>query len=110
MVEPAPPPSNNGDENMSNTYILADSIARLLADNPQGLSSYEIFNQLADSDLGSRWLPTRNAIGPKLRSIGGLEKTGKSIAYTTVSTRTVVVWTLNMKDYIEWRGADVINY
>ena len=95
---------------MSNTYILADSIARLLANNPQGLSSYEIFNQLVDSNLNSRWLPTRNAIGPKLRSIGGLQKTGTSTAYTTVSTRSVVVWTLNMQDYIKWRGADVIGY
>lgn len=93
---------------MSNTYILADSVARLLIANPEGLSSYEIFNQLVDSNLNSRWLPTRNSIGPKLRAIGGLEKTGTSTAYTTVSTRSVVVWRINMEDYIKWRGADVI--
>lgn len=94
---------------MSNTYILADSVARLLIANPEGLSSYEIFNQLVDSNLNSRWLPTRNSIGPKLRAIGGLEKAGKSTAYTTVSTRSVVVWRLNMKEYIKWRGVDVIS-
>lgn len=100
--------SNMEMNKMSNTYILADSIARLLVDNPQGLSSYEIFNQLADSDLNRRWLPTRNSIGPKLKAIGGFEKYGKGTAYTTVSTRSVVVWRLNMDDYIKWRGADVI--
>tara|TARA_R100001163_G_C5068132_1_gene207953 strand:+ start:462 stop:758 length:297 start_codon:yes stop_codon:yes gene_type:complete len=94
--------------NMSNAYILADSIARLLAANPDGLSSYEIFNHLADSNLNSRWLPTRNSIGPKLRAIGGLEKAGKATAYTAVSERRVVVWKINMEDYIKWRGADVI--
>jgi len=94
---------------MSNAYILADSIARLLVDNPQGLSSYEIFNRLADSNLNGRWLPTRNSIGPKLRAIGGLEKVGKATAYTTVSERSVVVWRINMDDYIKWRGADVIS-
>jgi len=93
----------------NNPYILADSVARLLVANPEGLSSYEIFNHLADSDMNSRWLPTRNSIGPKLRAIGGLEKSGKSTAYTTVSTRSVVVWRLNIQDYIKWRGKDVIS-
>tara|TARA_R110000765_G_scaffold40511_1_gene87122 strand:+ start:88 stop:375 length:288 start_codon:yes stop_codon:yes gene_type:complete len=94
---------------MSNTYILADSVARLLIANPEGLSSYEIFNQLVDSDLNIRWLPTRNSIGPRLKAIGGLEKTGTSTAYTTVSTRSVVVWQLNIEEYIKWRGVDVIS-
>jgi len=73
------------------------------------LSSYEIFNQLADSGLNSRWLPTRNAIGPKLRAIGGLEKAGKATAYSTAGTRSVVVWRLNIEKYIKWRGVDVIS-
>ena len=94
---------------MSNTYILADSVARLLIANPEGLSSYEIFNQLVDSDLNIRCLPTRNSIGPRLKAIGGLEKTGTSTAYTTVSTRSVVVWQLNIEEYIKWRGVDVIS-
>ncbi len=94
---------------MSNAYILADSVARLLADNPQGLSSYEIFNHLADDNLSARWLPTRNSLGPRLRAIGGFNKSGKATGYTASQSRSVVVWTINMDDYIQWRGADVIS-
>ena len=91
----------------TNTYILSDIVARLLVANPEGLSTYELFNQLADSELKTRWLPTRNSFGPKLRAIGGINKQGTATGYSTAGPRTVVVWSIDIEAYNEWRGANV---
>lgn len=93
----------------TNAYILSDIVAKILVANPEGLSTYELFNRLADSNLKSRWLPTRNSFGPKLRAMGGINKQGTATGYSTAGTRTVVVWSIDIQAYNEWRGADVFS-
>ena len=81
---------------------FADSVARLLVDNPDGLSSYDIFNKLADED-NPRWLPTRNSIGSKLKAIGGVVKAGKATGYSSMTSRKVVLWVIDIDKFNRWR-------
>ena len=87
---------------MSNRYLFADSVADLLKDKPEGLSSYDIFNKLADNKT-PRWLPTRNSIGSKLRAIGGIIKKGTDTGYSAMTSRRVVVWVLDVEKFNRWR-------
>lgn len=87
---------------MSNRYLFADSVADLLRANPEGLSSYDIFNKLADTD-NPRWLPARNTIGSRLKGIGGVVKAGKATGYSAMTSRRVVVWVLDEEKFNRWR-------
>lgn len=87
---------------MSNRYLFADSVADLLKDKPEGLSSYDIFNLLADRD-NPRWLPTRNSIGSRLKAIGGVSKTGKATGYSATTSRRVTLWVIDIDKFNRWR-------
>lgn len=87
---------------MSRGFTFADNVAKLLIDNPEGLSSYDIFNKLADNKT-PRWLPTRNSIGSKLRAIGGIIKKGTDTGYSAMTSRRVVVWVLDVDKFNRWR-------
>lgn len=89
---------------MSNKYIFADRVYDLLTQHPEGLSSYEIYNRLADDNRNTRWLPSRNAIGSRLSAIGGFVKTGKATGYSSMTSRRVTMWTLDVEQWREWRG------
>jgi len=91
---------------MSNKFIFADRVYELLVANPQGLSTYEIYNKLADDTRNTRWLPSRNTIGSKLVGIGGFVKSGTSTGYSSMTSRRVVLWTLDIDKWVEWRGLD----
>jgi hypothetical protein len=91
---------------MGNQHIFADRVAAILMEYPDGLSSYEIYNHLADDSRNGRWLPSRNSIGPKLRAIGGMTKIGKSTGYSSMTSRKVVVWSLDIERFKEWRGIE----
>tara|TARA_R110001599_G_scaffold43062_1_gene129326 strand:+ start:1195 stop:1470 length:276 start_codon:yes stop_codon:yes gene_type:complete len=91
---------------MSNTHIFADRVVAILIDHPEGLSSYQIYNRLADDRRNSRWLPSRNSIGTKLLAIRGLEKAGKATGYSAMTSRSVVVWVLDIERFKEWRGIE----
>ncbi len=88
---------------MSNSFLFADSVAHLLKDNPSGLSSYDIFNLLADRD-NPRWLPTRNSIGSRLKAIGGVTKAGKAVGYSAMTSRSVAVWVIDLDKFNRWRN------
>lgn len=83
-------------------FTFADSVMKLLEDNPEGLSSYDIFNLLADTKT-PRWLPTRNSIGSKLKAIGGVQKKGSATGYSAMTSRKVVVWVLDVEKFNRWR-------
>lgn len=89
---------------MTNRYIFADRVYDLLNEHPEGLSSYEIFNRLADENRNTRWLPPRNSMGSKMASIGGFVKQGKATGYSAMTSRRVVLWTLDIVKWREWRG------
>ena len=91
---------------MTNRFIFADRVHALLSAHPEGLSSYEIFNRLADSTRNTRWLPSRNSIGSRLAAIGGFVKQGKATGYSAMTSRRVVVWTLDVEKWRAWRGLD----
>ena len=91
---------------MGNQHIFADRVAAILIECPDGLSSYEIFNRLADDSRNGRWLPSRNSIGSKLLAIGGITKVGKATGYSAMTSRSVVVWALDIEQYKEWRGLE----
>ena len=95
-----PPTTFNWGDKMNLTF--ADSVAQLLIDNPEGLSSYDIFNKLADSKT-PRWLPTRNSIGSKLKAIGGVQKIGKSTGFSAMTSRRVALWVIDIDKFNRWR-------
>ena len=88
-------------------HIFADKVAAMLLDNPKGLSSYEIYNRLADDRSNMRWLPARNTIGSRLSNIIGVEQVGQSCeAFRThdyAPSRQVVLWRLDIERFNEWR-------
>jgi len=90
----------------NNKFIFADRVVVLLLANPKGLSSYEIYNRLADDRRNTRWLPARNSIGSRLAGICGVENTGKQTGYSSTTSRQVVLWTLNIDRFNEWRNRD----
>ncbi len=88
-------------------YIFADKVAQLLLDNPRGLSSYEIFNRLADDRSNMRWLPARNTIGSRLSSIIGVDAVSIATGYSSTTSRQVVLWALDIDRFNAWRNGDV---
>jgi hypothetical protein len=88
----------------SSKFIFADEVARMLIENPKGLSSYEIYNRLVDNNF--KWLPSRNTIGSKLNAIAGFEAIGLTTGYSLRTTRDVTVWTLNLDKFNTWRYGD----
>ena len=78
----------------------------LLSAHPECLSSYEIFNRLADDNRNTRWLPSRNSIGSRLAAIGGFVKQGKATGYSAMTSRRVAVWTLYVDKWRRCRGID----
>jgi hypothetical protein len=91
---------------MTNKYIFADRVQELLAAHPEGLSTYEIYNRLADDRRNTRWLPSRNSIGSRMAAIGGFVKDGSTTGYSAMTSRRVVVWTLDLDKWRLWRGLD----
>ncbi len=91
---------------MTNKYIFADRVHDLLRRHPEGLSSYDIFNRLADESRNTRWLPSRNSIGSRLAAIGGFIKQGEATGYTAISSRRVTMWQLDIDKWRKWRGLD----
>ena len=91
---------------MTHRFSVADRGQDLLSAHPEGLSAYEIFNRLADSTRNTRWLPSRNSIGSRLAAIGGFVKQGKATGYSAMTSRRVVVWTLDVEKWRAWRGLD----
>ena len=87
-------------------YIFADKVAQLLLDNPRGLSSYEIFNRLADDRSNMRWLPARNTIGSRLSSIIGVDAVSIATGYSSTTSRQVVLWALDINRFNAWRNGD----
>jgi len=80
----------------------------MLLANPKGLSSYEIFDRLADDRSNMRWLPSRNAIGAQLASIVGVESISLVNHWSGLrhERREVVLWGLNVQRFNEWRNKD----
>jgi len=91
---------------MTNKFIFADRVHDLLVNHPEGLSTYEIYNYLADDSRNTRWLPSRNAIGSRMSAIGGFTKGGMATGYSAMTSRRVVVWVLDMNKWRKWRGSD----
>jgi len=87
-------------------HIFADKVAELLMDNPKGLSSYEIFNRLADDRSNMRWLPSRHTIGSRLSGIVGVDAVSVATGYSTTTSRQVVLWALDIDRFNEWRNKD----
>ena len=87
-------------------HIFADKVAAMLLENPKGLSSYEIYNRLADDRSNIRYLPARNNIGQRLSSIVGLWQAGTDVGYSLTNTRRVVLWRLDIERFNEWRFGD----
>tara|TARA_R100001015_G_scaffold18999_2_gene14021 strand:+ start:7334 stop:7615 length:282 start_codon:yes stop_codon:yes gene_type:complete len=88
----------------SSKFIFADEVARMLIENPKGMSSYEIYNKLVDDNF--KWLPSRNTIGSRLSAIGGFEAIGVTTGYSLRTTREVTMWTLDLKKFNAWRYKD----
>lgn len=91
---------------MSNKFIFADRVFNLLVEHPEGLSTYEIYNRLADDRRNTRWLPSRNAIGSRMSAIGGFVKNGEATGYSAMTSRRVVMWQLDINKWRKWRGFD----
>lgn len=87
-------------------FIFADKVVQLLLDNPKGLSSYEIFNRLADDRSNMRWLPARNTIGSKLSGIVGVDAVSVATGYSSTTSRQVVLWALDIDRFNAWRNKD----
>lgn len=91
---------------MTNKFIFADRVHELLEANPEGLSTYEIYNRLADDRRNTRWLPSRNAIGSRMAAIGGFIKAGEATGYSAMTSRRVVRWQLDVDKWTRWRTRD----
>ena len=65
-------------------------------DNPKGLSSYEIFNRLADDRSNMRWLPSRHTIGSRLSGIVGVDAVRVATGYSSTTSIHVVLWALDI--------------
>lgn len=86
--------------------IFEQRVIKLMMQHPEGLSSYEIYNKLADEPRNSRWLPSRNTIGSKLSGIVGLQKIDTATGYSSILSRSVAVWQLDIERYNTWRGIE----
>ena len=87
-------------------FIFADKVVALLLKNPRGLSSYDIFNRLADDRSNMRWLPARNTIGSRLSSIIGVDAVSIQTGYSATTSRQVVLWALDIDRFNAWRNKD----
>ena len=88
---------------MSNRYLLADRVAALLTEFPEGLTSTQIYDRLVDDHRNGRLLPSRNAMGSRLSAMVGIEKAGYGVGHSAMTTRRVVLWCLNAERYARWR-------
>ncbi len=89
-----------------NTRML-ETIVGMLRQNPNGLSSVEIYNNLADSGKFYRHLPAMSSIGSVLKGMSPVGITTNSSRYERTNTsgaRKVSVWTIDVDKYNQWRN------
>lgn len=84
-------------------YSMIDNIATLLRENG-AMTSHQIYERLYEMGGMNRRMPTRSSIGSMIRTIKGVYKSDTTTGYTVASTRTIVVWDIDLEVYEAWKS------